>query len=203
VHDAGAVARGDALEHLQHPPLELRERYAAPIPAAAGVAHDGGEVEREPVKDEDVAVAVAAGEVVEERDDVRGRYGEEGFGLAAGADGVVDLLESDGGAVGAAAAAVDVGVGAGAGAVEDLVAGVDVSAAVDAPAPAADRHGDCGRAGPWRNEWSWRASLFGLAHAVGRPEQSSPPGGFPTQTTKTEYSIFQKYRLMRQPNLSC
>jgi hypothetical protein len=97
VHDAGAVARGDALEHLQHPPLELRGRYAGPISAAPGVAHDGGEVEREPLKDEDVVVAVAAGEVVEERDDVRGGYGEEGFGLAAGADGVVDLLESDGG----------------------------------------------------------------------------------------------------------
>lgn len=146
MHDAGAVARGDALEHLQHPPLELRCGYAASSAGRAppGVAHDGGEVEREPLEDEDVVVAVAAWEVVEERDDVRGRGdGQKGLSLAAGADGVVDLLERYGGAVGAAAASVDVGVGARARAAEDLVAGGNVGAAMDAPAPAAaDRHGD-------------------------------------------------------------
>jgi hypothetical protein len=173
VHDACAVARGDALQHLQHPPLELRGRYASPIPAAPGVAHDGGEIDREPLEDEDVVVAVAAGEVVEERDNVRGGDGEEGFRFAAGADGVVDLIERDDGAVGAATAAVDVSVGARAGTAKDLVAGVDVGAAVDAPAPAAAAgcHGglgdDCGRARP--RTIYWGSELHCLAYAVARP----------------------------------
>ena len=154
MHDTGAVARGDALKHLQHPPLELRggdaSRSLAPARAPPRVTHNGGEVEREPLEDEDIVVAVAAGEVVDECDDVGGRgNGEESLGLAASADGVVDLLERDSGTVGSAAPAVDISVGAGARGAEDLVAGCDISAAVDTPAPAAaDRH----RCGIWEKD---------------------------------------------------
>lgn len=63
VHDPGAVARGDALEHLQHPALALRGGGGA-RPGGGGGADDGGEVEREPLEDEDVVVVVPAGEVV-------------------------------------------------------------------------------------------------------------------------------------------
>lgn len=150
MHEAGAVAGGDAFYDLQHPSLELASREAARAPP---FAHDGSEVEWEPLEDEDVVVVVAAGEVVEERDDMRGGLrgdGEEGVGLALCADSIVDLLEGNRCAVGAATAAVDVGVGAGASASEDIVEGGDVRAAVDAPAPAsaaaADRHRDRGTA---------------------------------------------------------
>lgn len=143
MHHGAAVARVDGAEDLEHPLLGVGGGDRLPAPPRG--ADHGGEVGGEELEDEDgVVVAVVAPEVVEEGDDVGGAAEEpERVDLAEGALGVVDLLQGDGEAVGAAAAAVDVGVGAGADAAEHLVALRDLGAAVDAPAP--------GRGGPDRH----------------------------------------------------
>lgn len=128
-----AVAGVDPAQNLHHPALELAGGEPT-LPFLLGGLDEGGEVGGQVLEHQN-GVLVVAPEVLVEEDDV-GAVVErlEGLDLAEGGLVVVDLLEGDGGGVGAAAGLVDVGVGAGADALEDLVLGGDIAARVDAPA---------------------------------------------------------------------